>query len=181
MDKLSRWFSKMLEVSMVFFLAVMVVLVFGNVVLRYGFNSGISISEEVSRYLFIWLIFFGAVLGLKEHTHIGVDTLFRRLPDRGKKLCLLASHVLMLYCCGLILVGSWRQTVINLGNQSPVSGISIAWVYGVGIFTGIAMGLILLHGLWCVLSGRVSIEDLSLVAESEDAAAIAAATRGARP
>ncbi|MEO5883317.1 MAG: TRAP transporter small permease subunit, partial [Caldimonas sp.] len=45
-------------------LATMVVLVFGNVVLRYGFNSGITASEELSRFLFVWLTFMGAVVGL---------------------------------------------------------------------------------------------------------------------
>lgn len=38
-------------------LAVMVVMVFGNVVLRYAFNSGITVSEEVSRWLFVWITF----------------------------------------------------------------------------------------------------------------------------
>ncbi|MFM7001145.1 MAG: TRAP transporter small permease, partial [Limnohabitans sp.] len=48
-------------------LAVMVVLVLGNVVMRYGFNSGITLSEELSRWLFIWMTFMGAVIALKEH------------------------------------------------------------------------------------------------------------------
>ena len=55
-------------------LAVMVVLVFGNVVLRYGFNSGITISEELSRWLLVWLTFLGAIVAVREHTHLGVDT-----------------------------------------------------------------------------------------------------------
>ena len=46
-------------------LAVMVVLVFGNVVLRYGFNSGITVSEELSRWLFVWMTFLGAIVGLQ--------------------------------------------------------------------------------------------------------------------
>lgn len=75
----------------------------------------------------------------------------------------------MLYCCGLILVGSWEQTMINLGNKSPVSGISLGWVYGVGIFTSIAIGVILLFGLWRALFEQLSETDLILVVESEDA------------
>ena len=65
----------------------MVVLVFGNVVLRYGFNSGITVSEEVSRWLFVWLTFLGAIVALKEHGHLGSDMLVARLPPRGKKRC----------------------------------------------------------------------------------------------
>ena len=52
-------FIKVLAVAC---LAGMVVLVFGNVVLRYGFNSGIVVSEEVSRWLLVWLTFLGAIV-----------------------------------------------------------------------------------------------------------------------
>ena len=45
----------------------MVVLVFGNVVLRYVFNSGIAVSEELSRWLMVWLTFLGAIVALREH------------------------------------------------------------------------------------------------------------------
>ena len=54
-------------------LAVMVVLVFGNVVLRYAFNSGISVSDELSRWLFVWITFMGAVVAMREGTHLGTD------------------------------------------------------------------------------------------------------------
>ena len=65
-------------------LAVMVVLVFGNVVLRYGFNSGITISEELSRWLLVWLTFLGAIVAVREHAHLGVDSLVRMLPAPGQ-------------------------------------------------------------------------------------------------
>ena len=50
-------YFRFLKFLVVFFLATMVILVFGNVVLRYGFNSGITVSEEVSRWAFVWLLF----------------------------------------------------------------------------------------------------------------------------
>ena len=53
-DRLCRLFA----VLMVACLAGMVVMVFGNVVLRYGFNSGITASEELSRWLFVWMTFW---------------------------------------------------------------------------------------------------------------------------
>ena len=66
-------------------LAVMVVLVFGNVVLRYAFNLGITVSEELSRWLFVWMTFLGAIIAMREHGHLGVDMLVSRLPPWGKK------------------------------------------------------------------------------------------------
>ena len=72
-------------------LAVMVVMVFGNVVLRYAFNSGIAISEEVSRWLFVWITFLGAIVAVRERGHLGTDFLLARLPPLG--VC--AAEVLM--------------------------------------------------------------------------------------
>jgi TRAP-type C4-dicarboxylate transport system permease small subunit len=76
----------------------MVIMVFGNVVLRYGFNSGITISDEMSRYCFIWLTYIGAMIAMREKGgHLGVDTLVKHLPVGGKKACLFVSEMLMLF------------------------------------------------------------------------------------
>jgi TRAP-type transport system small permease protein len=55
LNKLIDGYCRILEWIIVAALTVMVVLVFGNVVLRYAFNSGITLSGEVSRWLFVWL------------------------------------------------------------------------------------------------------------------------------
>jgi TRAP-type C4-dicarboxylate transport system permease small subunit len=56
-------------------LALMAAMVFGNVVLRYVLQFGIAVSEELSRWLFVWMTFLGAVVALKEHAHLGTDIL----------------------------------------------------------------------------------------------------------
>jgi TRAP-type transport system small permease protein len=149
-------------------LAVMVVLVFGNVVLRYGFNSGIAVSEELSRWLFVYVTFLGAIVAMREHAHLGVDSLVKRLPPLGKKICLAASLLLMLLATGLFLQGSWVQTRINLGSTAPASGLSVGFLYGVGIVFSVSVSLILLHELYRVLSGQMRDEELVMVKESED-------------
>ena len=105
-------------------LAVMVVLVFGNVVMRYGFNSGITLSEELSRWLFVWMTFMGAIVALKEHGHLGTDMLVGKLGPRGKKFCLALSYGLMLFICWQMFTGAWAQTVVNLGTTSAVMEVS---------------------------------------------------------
>src|SRR5688500_4112856 len=114
MNVIIEGYFKLLKFLMALFLAIMVVLVFGNVVLRYAFNTGITVSEEVSRFLFVWLTFLGAIVAMREHGHLGVDMVVRALPAVGKKACLIVSQLLMLYATWLFLQGSWQQTVINL-------------------------------------------------------------------
>ncbi|HQD66472.1 MAG TPA: TRAP transporter small permease, partial [Casimicrobium huifangae] len=94
-------------------LAVMVVLVFGNVVMRYAFNSGFTISEELSRWLFVWLTFLGAVVALRSNSHLGTDMLVGRLGPAGKRICMGIALALMLYCLWLLFKGSYDQTIIN--------------------------------------------------------------------
>ena len=85
MSRVIDGYCRFLTLVMVVMLAVMVILVFGNVVLRYGFNSGITVSEEVSRWLFLWMTFLGAIVALKEHGHLGTDALVARLPGRERR------------------------------------------------------------------------------------------------
>ena len=99
MSALARLGIRLLEGLLVGLLGLMVVLVFGNVVLRYGFNSGITISDEMSRYCFIWLTYIGAMIAMREKGHLGVDTLVKHLPVGGKKACLFLSESLMLILC----------------------------------------------------------------------------------
>ena len=149
-------------------LVVMVVLVFGNVVLRYGFNSGITISEELSRWLLVWLTFLGAIVAMREHAHLGVDTLIRKLPASGKRICFILNYGLMLFADWLLLSGSWRQTIINLDDRAPATGLSMAIFYAVGVIFGVSTAVILLYDLYRVVSGQASEEDMVAVRESEE-------------
>jgi TRAP-type transport system small permease protein len=137
---------------MVACLGLMVVMVFGNVVLRYGFNSGITVSEELSRWLFVWMTFLGAIVAIRNHAHLGTDAFVSRLPRIGKKACLVAAHVLMLFMCWLMFRGSWQQTVINYETSSAVMQASMAWLYASGLVFAVLAALILVHELWKVLS-----------------------------
>ena len=169
---MNRWIDRAcrgLEAAIAAMLAVMVVLVFGNVVLRYGFNSGITVSEEVSRWLFIWMTFLGAIVALREHGHLGVDMVVSALPPMGKKICLALGHVLMLYMCWLLLDGSLAQTRINWDVTAPTTGASMAIVYLSGVVFAVCAGIILAIDLYRLLRGQIADEDLVMVQESEEA------------
>lgn len=142
---------RLLEMTIVACLALMAVLVFGNVVLRYAFNSGIAVSEELSRLLFVWLIFLGAVLASVQRAHIGFDGLVERLPLALRKALVVATGLLMLWACGMFLVGGWAQTQINLENAYPVLGISYGWLYGVALVFGAGMALAIAGNIWSTL------------------------------
>ena len=170
-----RWlgrYTRALDMLSGLCLAIMVVLVFGNVVLRYTANSGITVSEELSRWLFVWLTFMGAVVALREHGHLGTDVLVSRLPAAGKKVCLVLAQVAMLYVSWLLLKGSWAQMVINADTEAPVTGASVGIFYASGVLMGGSAIAILLRDLLRTLLVPLIDNELVMVQESEELAAL---------
>ena len=182
LNRLVDSFFKLLEFLVVVCLVAMVIMVFGNVVLRWGFNSGITVSEEMSRYCFIWLTYIGAMVAMREGGHLGVDTLVKHLPVMGKKACLFTSEMLMLWCNGLFLLGTWKMHDLQVTNVSPVVGISMIWIYGIGYVVAVVMGLFNISVLYRLLTGQLSEDELVQVVESEDVPHhLPASATGARP
>ncbi|MGY8635068.1 TRAP transporter small permease [Bradyrhizobium sp. 14AA] len=162
-------YCEILKAAIALCLAAMVVLVFSNVVLRYAFNSGIAVSEELSRWLLVWLTFLGAIVALRQHAHLGVDTLVRALPPRGRFLCFVISYLLMLYADGLLTLGSWKQAVLTFGDTAPASGISVGlFFYSSGLVFGVSAAIILIYDLYRVMTGAASGDDLIAVKESDE-------------
>ncbi|MDR6950836.1 TRAP-type C4-dicarboxylate transport system permease small subunit [Ancylobacter sp. 3268] len=153
-------FYRLLEVIMVICMVVMLIMVFGNVMLRLFFNSGIDLSEEMPRFAFIWLTFLGAIVGLHRRAHLGVDIVVQALPVIGRKVCWGISQAIMLICSGYIVYGTWLQHEIIAGNASPVAQISTLWVYGVSYVTGTAIGIICIANLVRLFLGMVEEHEL---------------------
>jgi TRAP-type C4-dicarboxylate transport system permease small subunit len=148
-------------------LVTMVVLVFSNVVMRYVFDSGIAIAEEVSRYCFVWLVFLGSVVAMREHAHLGVDSFLRRLSPVGQKICLVLSHVLMLYACAVFFLGSWNHMLLGQENRSPVIGLPMSWISAAGVFCSTAIGIILVADLLRLAMGRIADDKLVQIAQEQ--------------
>jgi len=168
LQRLLDQFCRLLSMVMVACLFLMVIMVFGNVVLRYGFNSGITMSEELSRWLFVWMTFLGSLVALRHLAHLGTDTVIARLPVLGKKICLGLSHLLMLYLCWLMLVGGWKQAVINAGSTSAVMEVSMGYFYASGVFFAAFAMLFILNDFWKLVSGQLADSELIGITESED-------------
>jgi TRAP-type C4-dicarboxylate transport system permease small subunit len=165
-NRISTWSKKTGEAALGSGLAVMVAMVFGNVVLRYLFDTGITVSEEVSRFIFVWLTFGGAILVFAEGGHIAMDNLTARLPEAVRRGIATLSCLVMLGCCGLMVVGGWRQTVINLGNVAPVSGIPKGAIYASAVAAGACIAALCLRNLWRLTRGA-SADSVAQHAQAE--------------
>jgi C4-dicarboxylate transporter DctQ subunit len=101
-------------------LALMTILTFAQVVLRYAFNSGLVWSLEATTYMFAALVLFGMSYGVRTQTHIAVDMLARRLPKRARKIVNLVAIAACLAYALLMLYGSavFIDRLMILGNHA---------------------------------------------------------------
>ena len=162
---LLKGFDRLLEVTLVVCMTVMFIFVFINVMMRLLMNSGIDISEELPRFAFVWMCFVGAVVGMRRHSHLGVDMVVAALPLFGRKVCWGISQAIMAVCSIYMLYGTWLQHDIIEKNASAVMQISMLYVYGISYLAGAATIVICLANLVRLLLGQVEEHELIDVQE----------------
>ena len=121
-------FQKICNALMASCLGVMAVAVFINVVMRYGFGSGIAGSEELGRLLFVWMVFIGATAAYPAGEHMAFTSLVGALKHRpiAMRLAMVLIRLLVIFGSSLIAWGAWQQVVVGMGSKSVVMGYSTA-------------------------------------------------------
>lgn len=141
MKHLDRLFFRAIDIALVLLLAAMTLMVFGNVVLRYGFGSGLDFSEEMSRFCFVWMIFLGSIAAMRRNLHMGFDMVVVSVSPRARRVLLALANALILGCCLLLLAGTLMQWHVNATNIAPVTGMPMSWLFGVALPMSLAVGL----------------------------------------
>jgi len=135
------------ETAMGLCLAVMAVAVFVNVVLRYGFGDGVPASEELSRLLFVWMVFIGATAAYPLGEHMAFTALLRPFEHRSPGVLSVMTrviHALVVFTCVLIAWGSWQQVIVGLDSTSVVMGYPMALLPLPAFLCSVAIGVMAL-------------------------------------
>ncbi len=96
-----------------------------------------------------------------------------------RRQVVVVGHLIMIYICWLVYQGSMAQVKINMEVLAPSSQLPLAIVYFAGVFFAISGGVMLLLDLWLLFTGRVADDQLVMIQESEDVAALQHATHDA--
>lgn len=137
--------ARVVRAILIALMATMTLVVGSQVVLRYVFDSPLSWGEEVTRYMFVYLIFLGAASGIHYGIHVSIDALVRRLPGRyGRAVDLVARAVVALFLLFLFWYGL-QLSLRTMGQDSPALGIPIGLAY-LAIPLGAALGVFFLFG-----------------------------------
>lgn len=122
MSNLSAKIQPVLHGVMAACLGVMATAVFVNVVLRYGFGSGIAASEELSRLLFVWMVFIGATAAYPRGELMAFTMLLAALKGHPRAMGALTVliRLLTILACVLLARGAWQQVAVGLDSHSVV-------------------------------------------------------------
>lgn len=139
-------FQRIAQAAMAACLGVMAVAVFVNVVLRYGFGSGIAASEELSRLLFVWMVFIGATAAYPAGEHMAFTSLVGLLQKRPAAMAAvtLLIRALVVLACGLLAWGAWQQVVVGMDSHSVVLGYPTALLPLPALLSAVAIGVMAL-------------------------------------
>ncbi|HSV84790.1 MAG TPA: TRAP transporter small permease subunit [Ramlibacter sp.] len=121
-------FQRLTHFLMAACLGVMALAVFVNVILRYGFGSGIAASEELSRLLFVWMVFLGATAAYPAGEHMAFTSLVGLLQKRPVAMAAMTAviRLLVILACVLLAWGAWQQVVVGMDSHSVVLGYPTA-------------------------------------------------------
>lgn len=120
----------------------MVFFVFLNVVLRTFFNSGLTWSEELARYLFVYVTYIGAVSAMRSNAHMSVDTLLSRVSAKMQMTLYIISQALIAVIMCILVRGSVKMVLQNTQARTAALNIPYSVLYFSGIVTGIAIAVL---------------------------------------
>lgn len=131
-------------------------LVFIDVVMRFGFNTGFMWSQELTLHMSAWFVLFGASYGLKVGSHIGMDAFVKLFSRTGRRILTAIAAILSLAYCGLILYGSWiylaKMKMIGIDLEDlPIP----TWLaHGMLLVGYTFLTIRLVQILWAVIIGK---------------------------
>lgn len=122
-------------------LTAMSAIVFTNVIFRYFLSMGIFWYEELSRFLFIWIVFLGAVLAYIKGDHLALDVVLIYLKPKARKSLIVAADFLVIVSLIVMTQGAYLMAMDSLASGWIASTIPIpyGYVYMVGPLSSVLM------------------------------------------
>ena len=168
MNKFLNALFRVIEVMIAVFLALMIVLVFLNVVGRYLFNVGFVWSEEISRLCFIFLVYLGSIEAMRDNRHLMIDTLMMKVPGTAKKIIYTLIQGCIIWLMVTLTRGSWGLVIQNRNNKWLVTGFPAHFVHFFGVILGVSIIIIAVANLVRLFVFNTPVSDLIAIRDDSD-------------
>lgn len=152
-SKLLNKINLFIEYLVCFLLTVMVITVFLQVIFRFIIHSSLPWSEELARYILVWISFLGASIGVKKKAHIGVAVITNLLTGTARKLVSFLVPLFSTVFFIFLAIYGYRILDIVFYQLSPAMEISMAVPYSAVFASSMLMTLYAAHDLMKILLG----------------------------
>ena len=144
------------ETIIALLLASMTLLVFVEVVLRFGFGTGMMWAQELTLHLSAWMVLFGVSYGIKVGSHIGVDALIKIMPSQARRVISGIAVLACLFYCALFTKGAWvyLAKMYKIGIELEDMPIPKWIAHSILLIGMILMGIRLLKLFWDIVIGK---------------------------
>ncbi len=147
---IERYFEPVVIVAS---LAVVIVLLFADVVARFAFQTSVPWAGEVARFAFVYMIYFGISYAIREKRHLRVTILVDAAPQMLRRWLMMTSETVFF---GYSVTICWLGIVItsnalDRGQILSATQWPTAWLYAAIIFSGALSVLRLCHSIWVIL------------------------------
>jgi len=142
MTTLTKWIDKALSTLLIALMGLMVMVVTWQVVTRFLLPTPSSYTEELARYLLIWIGVLGSSYALRTSAHLGIDILSTKLKGKQKDaLTLLIYSLVILFATLILVIGGIKLVMLTftLEQTSAALGIKMGYIYSVLPLSGLLM------------------------------------------
>jgi C4-dicarboxylate transporter, DctQ subunit len=173
-----RIMNRLEEAVICILLVLTTLLVFIDVVMRFGFNTGFMWSQELTLHMSAWFVLFGSSYGLKVGSHIGMDAFIKLFPRTMRRILSGIAAILAIGYCSLIFYGSWiylkKMKMIGIDLEDlPIP----TWLAHGMLLVGFAFLIIrLMIILWSIITNKA--DGFKHADEAKDSMAIVEEIQG---
>jgi TRAP-type C4-dicarboxylate transport system permease small subunit len=153
-DKFLHYLGKLIEAGLILGSVVIVGIVTAEVILRKGFGTSLIITEELARYMLVWLVFLAGALGIRDKSHIRINALVKHLSPRNQMALALCAHGMSLIFLGFLFIESIRILPRQFSQMCITFDVSIFYFYLAIPIGCVLMALFMVPKIRDVLTGR---------------------------
>ena len=181
-NQINKWydkFNKLNEWVIIFLMSAMCVDLLAQVGARYLFQHPLTWSEELARYLFVYVTYIGAISAMRANAHLGVDTLISRMKPQVQMVMYIVSQTIIAILMIILVWGSEKMVAQNTASRTAALGIPYSVLYFAGIITGVAIAIMAVINIVHALKNPSEISEIVTMSTSDDDEIAAEAKDGA--
>lgn len=156
-SKIIYFIDKLEEFSLIIMYATMVIIIFIQVIMRYVFNNSLSWSEELGKFIFVWLSWIGISIGAKRGEHIKLTMFVDRLSPKGAQISNIFSELIVIGICAV--TAYYGSTLVASQSKVHYAGIKISMAWG---YLSVVLGCVLM-----ILRSFISIVDSAVLIKGQ--------------